>query len=265
MPLLGVTAGEPIWRPPETFPVPGSVPSQSSIGYWFRGDYGAYADDAGTEFCHPGDRVARWENSGTFAENALQPTSARQPIYNTGGAGGRPYLECDRTLQQYFDDLALFDWASGTTTFSWQAMAAVIEVGDNGERIPILGYNHASTYTKADLYITETSGAIRAYKSQWNYGAVTPGAPHSFALSVPGSGCTINRAIDTTAASGDSDCTNAPSTASTATQFLRKGPAGLYFHGKIYELMVWTDAIATFTTTQINSIMSYLNDKYDIT
>jgi hypothetical protein len=259
--IIGTNASEPLWRPPEPYVVPGSVPEQGNIAYWFRGDDHCYSDVAGTLLCHDGHRVANWHNAGNRAENAIQHTAINRPVYRLGGAGGRPYLECNGT--EFFEDLALFTWGSGTTNYSgWDAFAAVVELEDNAARYPIFGGPGTASYIKPDFYFA-TDGSFRPWKSQFSFGSF-PAGLHSLACTAPGSACSRSSGYDHVASTGGGDCTNAPSSAAGSTQFLHKSATGETFKGKVYEVIMWNTATGLFSTAQLDAILAYFNAKYAI-
>lgn len=114
-------------------------PWTANLRYRFSAGEGVHKDDAATPAADgDGDGVARWINLGS-AEDALQPVTARRPIYRTGGLAGRPYLACDRTLARYFEDLA-FSQPSGVTSLDPFTVFAVTDaVADLHQFLALLG------------------------------------------------------------------------------------------------------------------------------
>lgn len=267
MPIIGVSSGEAVIRPRTFDPLPTTgLPEMNNIAYWFSAGHKVFRDPEGIVPASDGDRVGFWGNNGNKTpyrnESAIQPESDKRPILRYDGQGEQPYLQCDRASEQHFNDLTQFKWPSGVGDYGqWHAFAAVIEAPNDGIRKPIFGFGH-ETYAKCDFYI-DTNGQVRTYKSQWNFGDMRPVGAHAFALSAPGSGCQMRRAFDTSTASQTNNCTNPASALVGATQFLRKGPEGLFFHGRLYELIMWNTP-TTFSLAQINQIMSYLRPKYGI-
>ena len=120
-------AGYPVPSLPyPTGPVVQSMPPRPKLVYHFSADSGVYSDVAGTvPAVNNGDAVALWRNQGND-ENAVQNTAARRPTFKTGGLNGKPYLQCDKTTQQYFEDLPLWEGTASLDTYS-RAIFAVVE------------------------------------------------------------------------------------------------------------------------------------------
>ena len=87
-----------------------SVPPKGHL-LWHFDAANAYSDTTGLTLCNEGDTVALWKNKGKpgMRENAVQNTAARRPTFHTGGLNGKPYLQCDRTTQQYFENLDIYE------------------------------------------------------------------------------------------------------------------------------------------------------------
>lgn len=193
--------------------------------------------DASSTPCADGDTVQVWGNSGTSVD-MQQATAARRPTYRTGGANGYPYLQCDRTTQQYFEDLTDIPQNGGSTTASPYTLAGVLELTDLAAIQPLLG----DTNTRGKFFIT-TAGAISLYKPAFVYltGAFTSGALVAFCANISewqNVAGTVNnvegsqKQVD--AASG---------TVTNNVQVLRSTNGAAFFHGKLYELMYWRVAL----------------------
>ena len=74
----------------------------------------------------------------------MQNTSARRPTYRTGGLNGKPYLQCDKTTQQFFEDLALWGGEATLDTYS-RAIFAVVEDVDATHGPALFGVSSGGT------------------------------------------------------------------------------------------------------------------------
>ena len=124
--ILGATAGEPVFKLPDPYPIPANFPNLAQVRYWFRGDDGAFTDLAGNKRAGNGDRVALWGNAGTL-EDASQATIARRPTFRTGGQNDMPYIQARASNNQDFSDLSGFTTANNSITDynGWQTGAFV--------------------------------------------------------------------------------------------------------------------------------------------
>jgi hypothetical protein len=241
-----------------------TLPSSAQILHWFAADHKAYKDVEGTILAASGDPVAAWGNSGNSAEMVTQPTLANRPIFRTGGAGGRPYLECNAASQQYFLDIQNFDYPSGISSYGgFTCMAFVMKITNpaNGLRKNIFGWGGGS---KPSFHV-EASGALRGWKDQWNTSTFfADGQIHGAIMTHDGS---CNRRWGSTgiAVANSSSCTNSNSTSSTAVQFLRSTTSGLsgYFDGEFYECIVWNGA-GYMSATNCQAVLNYFKTKYGI-
>jgi hypothetical protein len=213
-----------------------------------------HKDDAATPAAH-GDGVARWINLGA-AEDALQPNAARRPTLRTGGLAGRPYLACDRALEQHFADLA-FTQPSGVTTLDPFTVFAVTGL----DQLPALLGSPASNGGKVAFWFRDPAGLqIHWVKSQIRSGDV---ANPQLLMAAAGR----NAAGTTTSAYArywlrqnragvwevSSQGSNLVSTAIAATQFLRATglATGGYFHGHLYEFLLYDGTLDDETTFAI--------------
>lgn len=260
--LHGSTAGEPVYRPPDAYPLPTGLPGQANVRYWFAADRDVYTDVAGTLLPSDGDAVACWKNQGSNGQNAVQNTSARRPIFHTGGQNGRAYIESDATIQQYFEDLTLYDIAGGITTWSgWQTVMAVWSDNNptNGKIKGIIG-DEAST--KGLLYI-QTTGGMRFGKNQWLTPAFNDTNCHAIIWGTDGT-CGAHYMLENGVDVNAGSCTNASSTAMNDAQFLRATIAGAgngYWDGRLYELIVHNGS-GEMSTANRTPWMNYLKTKY---
>ena len=230
-----------------------------SFLYHFSGDYGAFSDADGLEQCQDGDPVQLWRNrSWQGRPDAIQPTLARRPIFRTGGLNGRPYLECQRSLQQFFNDLLDTGQNSGLAGHNPFMVAAVVEFDDLATINPLLGGSPAGTKSRA--WVT-TTGALSIHKNGLSSaaGLIEPGVPYCITMNlqnntnaqfrVDGPQYTVSNA------------SNSPSTAVAASQFLRSSGDGLFFHGKLYEFCYWR---ANVNTNQTYNTVRGLMEKYGL-
>lgn len=214
------------------------LPRTDLLYYHMMAHKEVYKDGSSTP-CADGDTVQVWGNSGSSVD-MQQATAARRPTYRTGGANGYPYLSCDRTTQQYFEDLTDIPQNGGSTTASPYTLAGVLELTDLATMQPLLG----DTNTRGRFFIT-TAGAISLYKTAFVYltGAFTSGTLIAFCANISewqNVAGTVNnvegsqRQVD--AASG---------TVTNNVQVLRSTNGAAFFHGKLYELMYWRVALST--------------------
>lgn len=238
-------------------PEPG-FPWTTNLLYRFSASEGVHKDDAATPAAD-GDGVARWVNLGA-AEDALQPVAARRPIYRTGGLAGRPYLACDRTLVQHFEDLA-FTQPFGVTSFNPFTVFAVTDAVADLDQFPSLLGSPATNGGKVGFYFRDPEAAqIHWIKSQIRIGNVANPQLLMAAAGRNAAGTTLspyarfwlrqNRAGLWEATSQSS---NLSSTAIAATQFLRSTGSSTngYFHGHLYEFLIYDGTLDDETTFAI--------------
>ena len=241
----------------------------NNLLYHFRSTSGVFSDTAGTISAGNGDPVGRWGNQGS-REDAQQNTAARRPLLRTGGLNGRPYLACDQSQQQFFEDLA-FTQPSGFTAIDPFTVFLVSDAVVPASYPAVLGAT-AANGGKVGFYFRPPAGEqIHFVKSQVRVGTVanpqilmtTIGRNAAGTTSTPAArlwlrqnGVNIFEAV--------SQASNLPSTAIAATQFLRSSgiadPAG-YFHGHLYELLLYDGTLDDATTFAIES---FLGAKYAI-
>lgn len=249
------------------YPVPSNLPETHNITYWFAADHGVYADADKLVPCRDGQLVRRWDNLGTN-EDAEQPTFANRPIFRTGGAGGRPYIEARAGMQQYFNDLAI-SMPSGFTAYgTYHTTAFVVEINDLS-LFPFLLGSTVSDGGKVGVYFRPTTNEqFHYHKAQWRADNLRVG-PNAvvFMAGTPSVG-DFRRNINGTYTVGPNSTSNANSTAISATQFLRCTGSGAgnngYFDGKLYEIITWASSTG-FTEANIEVMNAYLRTKYGIT
>ena len=272
MPNAGIIGGASGLTRPGTplvrTPLPTGLPEMNNIHYWFAADHGCYADGEKRVPCRNGQLVRRWQNLG-IREDAEQPTFANRPVFRTGGANGRPYIEARAASAQFFNDLAMAI-PSGFTNFGgYHTMAFVVEIADL-ELYPYLFGSAVVIGGKAAVYFRPTVGEqIHYHKSQWRTDTLRAGPNAIVLMSGTPSVGDFRRNVNGTYTVGPNSTSNADSNAIAATQFLRStgsnaptGPGG-YFDGKLYEVIVW-NSVTGFTEANIEVMNAYLRTKYGI-
>lgn len=243
----------------------------TNLLYRFSASEEVFADSAGLVLAANLDPVARWGNQGS-GNDALQSTSARRPIFRTGGINGRPYLSCTNSLQQYFEDLP-FTQPSGFTGYSPYTVFAVTSGVTNLTQYPALWGSQYAAGGKAGVYFRPDANAQHhLFTSGIRIGnVVNPqilmGAWGRNAAGNTGSisykWVRQNRVNIFTATN---QSTNADSNALTAAQFLRSTglttPAGAgYFDGQLYEFLLYTGVLSN---TDTFAIENWLATRYGI-
>jgi hypothetical protein len=235
----------------------------TNLLYRFDASAGVFSDDAGTPAVN-NDTVQVWENLGS-AEDAVQNTSARRPTYKTGGINGRPYLDCNNTTQQFFQDLA-FSQPSGLSNINPFTVFVVTDaVGDLSQTPAILG-STAATGGKVRFYFGSTSGQqVTWIKEQIKVGNVANPQIIMGASGRNAAGTTTSPAsrmwVRQNRAGLWEDATqgsNLTSTAITTTQFLRNTglASGGYFHGRLYEFLLYDGTLDNATTFAIEDFLA---------
>ncbi|USM11576.1 tail-related protein [Citromicrobium phage vB_CbaS-RXM] len=253
----GIIAHRPVR--PGADPLPSDLPAMDNIQFWFAADHLIYSDEAATTAAKNGDPVAVWGNNGANAQNATQPVLESRPIFRTGGAGGRPYLELPEGEGRFFQDLAM-DYPSGVSNFGgWQAVAAVVDCPVSGGRSFLMGAPYSS-YTKADLYIEPSNQTVRWGKGEWAQGGIDNTKPDHFLLS-HNAACDNRSSVNATTYTRINNCTNAGSSGGASTSFLRKPGVG-FFTGRIYEMIVWRYTF--FGGGEHATIANYFKNKYGL-
>lgn len=248
------------------YPLPGDLPDNPP-GYWFAADHEAFSDGVGT-LCAGGDRIQQWNNQGSKAENGTQATEARRPYFREGGAGGRPYIECDAASQHYFDDLALRTAASGLSSNRWKmglVVARIANIG-NGVNKPIM----VGPDTAKGMMLVRPSGDIRACKSGYfsNDTPFADGNVHAVAYYADQTG--FRWMADDGVPHFVGDASNFQSTALGTSGFLRTTYAALggpcYFDGDLYEVINWenpgSDLSSVTEEAYLTDLIAYAVAKY---
>jgi hypothetical protein len=242
--------------PPE--PPEPDFPWTANLRYRFTASQGVHKDDEGTPAAN-GDGVARWLNLGA-AEDAIQTVAARRPTFQAGGLAGRPYLACDRALEQHFEDLA-FTQPSGVTTLDPFTVFAVTDAVADLDQFPALLGSPASNGGKVAYWFRDPAGfQIHWVKSQIRSGDVANPQLLMAAAGRNAAGTTTSayarfwlRQNRVGAWETSSQASNLVSTAIAATQFLRSTglATGGYFHGHLYEFLLYEGTLDDATTFAI--------------
>lgn len=267
---LGIMAQTPAAAPD---PLPTDLPLASSIAYWFASEFDVFTDASGTIPAADGDPVYVWGNQSghaTYTEDAIQSTLANRPTFRTGGANGKPYLECNAATPQFFEDLAQWTYPTGTTAMgSWLNFAFVAE-WPSGISVyqPIFGSTPVNG-GKAGLFLT--SGAtprIRIIKNGNLGGVHYSGKTNAIVTNADATnGARAWANINGYQPARFGDLSNAVSTAISGVQFLRctgiSAASGQYFDGRIYEVIAWnTNSLLNATTRE--EVNAYFRSKYNI-
>jgi hypothetical protein len=234
----------------------------------FRADRGVFRDGSGTP-CGNGDGVQVWTNHGSYGDNgtgdqpaAVQPTSARRPTFCTGGANGYPFLRCDRSQQQHFEDILVTPHTTDRNSAAPTTCVAVVRFADFAQTQPILG--DARGYTRTTFRAT-TAGNITAIKSLHSVGPVPADQLMVVAVASYPSLSGWRHCIDGVyGTSGGGSSAFYSSTVVTTGQFLRTDTNSTpsYFHGDIYEFMQFDEQLLQYHMTQV---VESLMLKYGIT
>jgi hypothetical protein len=261
--IPGIVAGFGDTSEPPPDPPPFEYPT-SGLLYWFDA---AEAESAAGVQAVADDPVAIWPNKGS-AEDAEQPTSARRPIFRTGGLAGLPYLECDRATEQYFSDLA-FSQPSGTSASSSlnpYSFFAVIDALGPLDNFPAILGNSVSNLGKMNFYFRPTANQQYRIANHTTSFSNVPAGPiitHGAVVVTDGMlrrRILTNGTLETDAIGGSLD-TNAIS----ATQFLRNtvlGAGNGFFDGRFYEFLMWDREM---TTSEVADVGNALATKYGVT
>jgi hypothetical protein len=234
--------------------------NELNLKYRFNADFGCFRDLEEIIPCYDGDGVAIWKNTGTSVD-AKQTIKARRPTLKTGGVNGHNYIECLRDNQQHFEDLLDLPQASGLTGWTPLTLTMVVQFYNYDQMNPIISDGGDLSY-KSDFHI-RTTGIARLHKGTDNCRSVP--ANQLVVLSARIRNNTnadyMLNGVATTCSMGG----NSPSAGQTVTQFLRStgvlGPG--YFHGRLYELMIYHDTPAV-GTLGYESTQRYLMQKYGI-
>jgi hypothetical protein len=233
----------------------------TNLLYRFSGSEEVFSDVSGTVPAVDSDPVARWGNLGSAAD-ALQNTSARRPIFKTGGLNGRSYLQCSAASQQFFEDLA-FTQPSGLSTINPFTVFAVTDNISGLSGFPPLLGSTAASGGKVSLYFRDTADQqIHWIKSQIRVGNVANPQLLMAAAGRNSVGTTSSpntrfwlRQNRASIYAQNQELSNLVTTAITATQFLRNtgiSPAG-YFEGRLYEFLLYDGTLDDATTFAIEN------------
>ena len=230
----------------------------TNLLYRFSASEGVQSDDEGVP-ASDGDPVARWLNLGS-AEDAIQTTPARRPIYHTGGLNGRPYIACDRTLQQHFEDLA-FAQPSGLTNLNPFTVFAVTDAVGALDHFPAILGSPATNGGKVGFYFRNPeSDQVHWIKSQIRVGNVANPQLIMGAAGRNAAGTTSSPNVRFWVRQNRaglwetfSQSNNLVSTAIATTQFMRSTglSSGGYFHGRLYEFLLYEGTLDNATTFAI--------------
>jgi hypothetical protein len=234
--------------------------SYENLKYRFNAEDGCFRDIDGIIPCYNGDRVAYWRNTGLLS-NAKQTVRSRRPIFNTGGANGYPYIECNRDDKHYFENLLDLGQNSGFTGWNPLTVTMVVQFYDLDSSNPILGDGENSY--KGSI-ILATNGNLRVHKLITT--TITPPIDEVVVITARIRNNTnidfmMNGVFSSANGSG-----NSPPPGQTETQFLRStGTFGeVYFNGRLYEIMIHHDDPA-LEIYDYESSHRYLMQKYGIT
>lgn len=241
----------------------------ANLLYHFRASSGVFSDTAGTVPAGDGDPVAHWGNQGS-SEDAQQSTAARRPLFRIGGLNGRPYLACDQSQQQFFEDLA-FTQPSGFTAIDPFTVFLVSDTVVPASYPAVLGAP-AANGGKVGFYFRPPAGEqIHFVKSQVRIGTVANPQIVMATIGRNAAGTTSTPAVRLWVRQNGADIfnlsqqtSNLPSTAIAATQFLRStgiAETGGYFDGRIYEVLLYQGTLDNATTFAIEA---FLGAKYAI-
>ncbi|MCM2563779.1 hypothetical protein M8756_16770 [Lutimaribacter sp. EGI FJ00015] len=231
----------------------------TNLLYRFSASEAVFADNAGLVPVADLDPVARWGNLGS-AEDAQQSDPAHRPLWRSDGLGGHPYIACDCSLAQCFEDLD-FAQPAGSTGSAPFTVFAVTDAVAELSLLPALLGAPVSSGGKVSLHFRDTAGAqIHWIKSQMRAGNVTNPQLLMAAAGRNASGDTnlpyanfwlrqnrIGLWIE------DRQLSNLSSTALASTQFLRSSgfSSGGYFHGHLYEVLLYEGTLDDTTTFAI--------------
>lgn len=251
--LLDAHAGEPA-DPPE-------VPFvwTPNLRYRFSASAEAFADAAGLIPVTDGGSVARWGNRGS-AEDARQSDPAQRPVWRSGGVNGHPYIACDRSLAQCFEDLA-FAQPSGVTEIAPFTVFAVTDAVGELSQLPALLGAPVLSGGKVSLHFRASAEAqIHWIKSQVRRGNVANPQLLTCAVGHNAGGETSApfrrlwlRQNRIGLFTDDAQLSNLPSGELASTQFLRSSgfASGGYFHGHLYEFLLYEGTLDDATTFAI--------------
>ena len=241
----------------------------NNLLYHFRSTSGVFSDTAGTISAGNGDPVGRWGNQGS-REDAQQNTAARRPLLRTGGLNGRPYLACDQSQQQFFEDLA-FSQPSGFTAIDPLTVFLVSDTVVPASYPAVLGAPAANGGKVGFYFRPQADAQIHFAKSQVRVGTVANPQIVMATIGRNAAGTTSTPAVRLWVRQNGVDIFNAsqqtsnlPSTAIAATQFLRSSgiaETGGYFDGRIYEILLYQGTLDNATTFAIEA---FLGAKYAI-
>lgn len=223
------------------------------LKYHLKAHEGCFSDSSGLVPCVDGAGVQLWSNDGNQAD-VTQATEARRPTWKTGGLNGYPYLECVRAQQQWLSDLAITQ-ASGLTGYTGYVIAGVVEFEDLAALQPILG-------TSKGYFEVLANGSWRMFRSGMTFdtGLFQPNTPYAFCATLVNN--TNARLVLNGTTYSRSQIANSPSGAQSVQQFLRDTANSAYFHGKLYELLVWQTT--SFEHPRSGLIVNALRRKYGI-
>jgi hypothetical protein len=230
----------------------------TNLLFRFSASAGVYADTDGTTPADEGDPVARWGNLGSSAD-AVQSTSARRPVYRTGGLAGRPYLECVHASQQHFGDLP-FSQPSGTTAINPFTIFVVTDAISLANFPSVLG-SPASNGGKVAFYFREpVDQQIHWIKGNARVGNLANPQMIMAAIGRNAAGLTSSPSTRLWVRQNRmglfetaSETQSLTSTAISATQFLRSSgiSTGGFFDGHLYEFLLYNGVLDDATTFAI--------------
>jgi hypothetical protein len=171
-------------------------------------------------------------------------------------------LRCDRSQQQYFEDIFVTPHGSGDNSTSRTTFVAVVSMVNFAAIQPIVG-DAAAGMTKTSFRVT-TGGQLQAFKTAYVAGSVPANTPVVIAAALPTGLNRFYSCIDGVYASNGFGSAFFSSAAVTTAQFLRTSTSGTpsYFHGDIYEFMQFDEQLTQRNMTQV---VESLMLKYGIT
>ncbi len=227
----------------------------NDVHLWLRADVGVTTNASG--------RVAQWNDSGTFANNAVQANDIQAPVLIPGALAGRPVLRFDGADD--FMDVADSDSLSGTGDIS---SFFVIKFDDFASYRAVWTKTAGNYPAPTDMYAQPGSGfltVIRGDGTENNISFVSSAQPlrENTYLVVGFSieGATLTHYIN------NQENGSAPVTLNTADKDtpLKIGTRGDLFtrmKGDIAELLIFNRSLSSLDRS---NVFNYLQTKYGLT
>jgi hypothetical protein len=226
----------------------------NDVQLWLRADVGVTTNTAGG--------VVQWNDSGTFANNALQPTDVAAPAFIANALNGRPVLRFDGGDD--FLDVADSDSLSGTGDMS---TFFVVKFDDFATYRAVWAKTLVNFPAPTDIYAQPGSGALTAIRGDGtpaNASFVSTAQPLRentyLVLGFSVEGSTLTHYLNNQE-NGSGTVTTNTADGNTPLRIGTRGDSFTRHKGDIAEILIFNRALSSLDRS---NVFNYLQTKYNL-